>query len=460
MSWSWSCEPWLLVPLVTSTNEEVQEAMIHNPRDHLWPHGSVAGLLLLVAACSQQASAAGKDDLHGAAPVAEQQKQLSALITHDTSKPPPGIDPLIWAALVPDDNKPTAARIELGRKLYFDARLSADGTVSCSTCHDVTRSFTDRRPVSEGIREQLGQRNSPTTMNAALLQTQFWDARARTLEDQAKLPILNPVEMGMPDEKAAVAAIAGDPEYQRMFEAAYGRPVNYQDIGRAIASFERTLIFLDSPFDRFLAGDTKAISDSARRGWVLYNGKARCVTCHPVNASSPLGSDNRFHNIGVSARHQNFEGLAFKALAALEKDPSLENIEKLALGTELSELGRFLVSRNYSDIGGFRTPQIRNIGITAPYMHDGSMQTLWDVMDHYNKGGEPNLYLDGGIEPLALSEGELADVIAFLFTLTDVRFASTGQAEEKRQRQHAEKARPFRNDALAQRRDISFKASK
>lgn len=434
--------------------------MIRNPPDHLWPHGSLAGLLLLVAACSQQASAADKDNLHGAAPVAEQQKQLAALINHDTSKPPRGIDPLIWAALVPDDNKLTPARIELGRKLYFDARLSADGTVSCSTCHDVTRSFTDRRPVSEGIREQLGQRNSPTTMNAALLQTQFWDARARTLEDQAKLPILNPIEMGMPDEKAAVAAIAGDPEYKRMFEAAYGRPVNYEDIGRAIASFERTLIFLDSPFDRFLAGDSKAISDSAKRGWVLYNGKARCVTCHPVNASSPLGSDNRFHNIGVSARHQNFEGLAFKALAALEKDPSLENIEKLALGTELSELGRFLVSRNYSDIGGFRTPQIRNIGITAPYMHDGSLQTLWDVMDHYNKGGEPNLYLDGGIEPLALSEGEISDVIAFMLTLTDVRFAKNGEAEEKRQRQHAEKARPFRNDALAQRRDISFKASK
>jgi cytochrome c peroxidase len=434
--------------------------MIHNPRDHGWPHGSIAGLLLLVAACSQQASAADKNNLHGAAPVAEQQKQLSALITHDTSKPPRGIDPLIWAALVPGDNKLTPARTELGRKLYFDARLSADGTVSCSTCHDVTRSFTDRRPVSEGIREQLGQRNAPTTMNAALMQTQFWDARARTLEDQAKLPILNPVEMGMPDEKAAVAAIAGDPEYKRMFEAAYGRPVNYDDIGRAIASFERTLIFLDSPFDRFLAGDSKAISEPAKRGWVLYNGKARCVTCHPVNASSPLGSDNRFHNIGVSARHQNFEGLAFKALAALEKDPSLENIEKLALGTELSELGRFLVSRNYSDIGGFRTPQIRNIGITAPYMHDGSMQTLWDVMDHYNKGGEPNLYLDGGIEPLALSEGEIEDVIAFMFTLTDVRLARTGEAEEKRQRAHAAKARPFRNDALAQRRDISFKASK
>jgi cytochrome c peroxidase len=434
--------------------------MIRNPRDHLWPRGPLAGLLLLAAACSQQASAAGKDNLHGAAPAAEQQKQLSTLITHDTTKPPRGIDPRIWAELVPDDNELTPARIELGRKLYFEPRLSADGSVSCATCHDVTRSFTDRRPVSEGIRDQMGQRNAPTTMNAALLQTQFWDARARTLEDQAKLPIINPIEMGMPDGKAAAAAIAGDPEYQRMFEAAYGRPVNYDDIGRAIASFERTLIFLDSPFDRFLAGDDKAISDAARRGWVLYNGKARCVTCHPINASNPLGSDNRFHNIGVSARHQNFEGLAAKALAALEKDPTLENIEKLALGTDMSELGRFLVSRNYSDVGGFRTPQVRNIGITAPYMHDGTLQTLWDVMDHYNKGGEPNLYLDGGIEPLALSEREIDDVVAFLFTLTDVRFARAAEAEETRQRQHAEKARPFRNDALAQRREISFKASK
>jgi cytochrome c peroxidase len=434
--------------------------MMCDARDDRWPHGLMAGLLLVVASCGRPASAAGNDNLHGAAPASEQQKALSTLITHDTSKPPPGIDAKIWAELVPDDNEPTAARIELGRKLYFDARLSADGTVSCATCHDVTRSFTDRRPVSEGIRDQLGARNAPTTMNAALLQTQFWDARAHTLEEQAVLPILNPVEMGMPDEKAAVAGIAADPEYQRMFQAAYGRPINYPDVGRALASFERTLIFLDAPFDRFAAGDAKAISASAQRGWVLYNGKARCVTCHPLSGSNPLGTDHRFHNIGVSARHQNFEALAFKALAELERDPSLHNIEKLALATELSELGRFLVSKNYSDIGAFRTPQIRNTGITGPYMHDGSMQTLWDVMDHYNKGGETNLYLDGGIEPLALSESEIDDVVAFLFTLTDVRFAEANQAEEKRQRQQAEKARPFRDDAVAQRREITFSPSK
>ena len=434
--------------------------MMCDPSEDRWPSALLAALLLVVASCGRPASAAAPDKLHGAAPAAEQQKALTKLITHDATRPPPGIDVEAWAALVPDDNEPTQTRIELGRKLYFEPRLSADGTVSCSTCHDVTRSFTDRRPVSEGIRDQLGHRNAPTTMNAALLQTQFWDARARTLEDQAKLPILNPVEMGMPDEKAAVAAISGDPEYQRMFEAAYGRPVNYEDLGRAIASFERTLIFLDAPFDRFAAGDAAAISESARRGWVLYNGKARCVTCHPLNGSNPLGSDNRFHNVGVSARHQNFEALAIKALAELARDPSLKNIETLAVATELSELGRFLVSKNYSDIGGFRTPQVRNIGITGPYMHDGSMQTLWDVMDHYNKGGEPNPYLDGGIEPLALSESEINDVVAFMFTLTDVRFAEANKAEEKRQRQHAEKTRPFRNDALAQRREISFTATK
>src|SRR5262249_27498848 len=157
-----------------------------------------------------------------------------------------------------------------------------------------------------------------------------------------------------------------------------------------------------SPFDHFLAGQTDAISPDAQAGWVLFNGKARCVSCHPLNRSNPIGSDNRFHNIGVSARHQDFEKLAGQALATLAKDNGIQAVDELALSTDMSELGRFLISKNRSDIGGFRTLQLRNVGITAPYMHEGSMQTLWDVMDHYNKGGESNPFLDGGIQPLAL----------------------------------------------------------
>src|SRR6185503_13284808 len=168
----------------------------------------------------------------------------------------------------PDDNALTPARVELGRKLYFERRLSRDGTLSCATCHDVSRGFTDQRPVAEGINDQLGRRNSPTTLNAVFFQTQFLDGRVPNLEEQAKLPILNPIEMGQPSREATIAKISGDAEYQRMFQAAYGRPVNYDDLGRAIASFERTLVFLDAPFDAFVAGDTDAISAKAAQGWI------------------------------------------------------------------------------------------------------------------------------------------------------------------------------------------------
>jgi len=369
---------------------------------------------------------------------------------------PAGIEPSFWKAIVPTDNPSSEARIALGRKLYFDPRLSKDGTVACATCHDVSRGFTDRRGTSEGIGDQLGRRNGPTTMNAALYFTQFWDGRAAMLEDQAKLPILNPIEMGQPDGNAAIAGIKNDAEYQKAFKEAYGRGVNFDDVARAISTFERTLIFLDAPFDRFIAGDMKAIDDDAKAGWVIYNGKGRCTSCHQISSSVPIGTDNRFHNVGVSARHQDFEALAKKGLAALAKDASQEAIDRLAIETDLSELGRFTVTRNRSDIGAFKTSQVRNVGITAPYMHDGSIATLWDVMDHYNKGGEPNAYLDGGIEPLALSEKEVDQMVAFLFTLTDVRFDADNKSEMARQRKIATGKRPLRDEAAAQRKVLPF----
>src|SRR4030095_14527858 len=200
-------------------------------------------------------------------------------------------------------------------------------------------------------------------------------------------PIINPIEMGQPDGKAATQAIANDPDYQRQFQEAYGRLPNYDDIGRALANFERTLVFLKSPFDQFLVGQMDAISPQAQQGWVLFNGKARCMSCHQLNVSNPLGTDTRFHNIGVSARHQDFEGLATKAVITLRENDGLKAIDELALSTDMSELGRFMVTKNRSDIGGFRTSQLRNIGITSPHMHDGPLNTLGDIMDHYNKGG-------------------------------------------------------------------------
>jgi len=411
---------------------------------------------LLVIGLHAGAASAAATDLHGAMPVAAQEQRFDALKTGDGSKPPMRIDPAIWVSIVPADNAVTPERVALGRKLYFDLRLSPDGTVACATCHDVSRGFTDQRPVSEGIRDQLGRRNAPTTLNALLMQTMFLDGRAPNLEEQAKLPIVNPIEMGQPDGDAAVKAIAGDADYQKMFQSAYGRAPSYDDIGRAIAAFERTLVFLDAPFDDFVAGKPKAISPAAQAGWALFNGKGRCVTCHALNPSNPVGSDNRFHNIGVAARHKDFEKLAGEALVALAKDDGPDAVDKLALSTDLSELGRFLVSKQRSDIGAFKTPQLRNIALTGPYMHDGSMQTLWDVMDHYNKGGEANAYLDGGIEPLALSETEIDQLVAFMFTLTDRRFQAQSDAAFASQQKRAKTTRPFRDNALAQRQILPF----
>lgn len=370
--------------------------------------------------------------------------------------PPVGVDRKAWQMLIPEDNQPGLERIALGRMLYFDARLSADGTVACATCHDIARGMTDGRPMAQGIGGKVGRRNAPTTMNAALLGSQLWDGRAASLEEQALLPIVNPIEMGHPNGEAAARAIEDDPTYQKLFQEAYGRPPNYIDIGRAIASFERTLIFLDSTFDRYLRGDESALGPAAKRGWVLFNGRARCVACHPMNPSSPIGTDDRFHNVGVSARHQNFEALVERALSILERDPSLASIDALALETDASELGRFLVSRNVADIGAFRTQQLRNVGITAPYMHDGSLSTLWDVVDHYNKGGEPNQFLDGGLEPLALDEQDIADLVEFLFSMTDLRFAAINLAERTRQKELANRRRPFRDDDMAFRRVLAY----
>jgi cytochrome c peroxidase len=175
-----------------------------------------------------------------------------------------------------------------------------------------------------------------------------------------------------------------------------------------------------------------------------------------MNLSNPLGTDNRFHNVGVSARHHDFESLAARALKVLKEDSSEKKLDELALSTPMSELGRFMVTKNRSDIGAFRTSMLLNVAISPPYMHDGSLPTLWDVMDHYNKGGEPNLFLDGGMEPLALTEAEIDQVVAFLFSLTDVRFAAENERQLAAQKAAAAKSRSFRDQDVAFRRKLGF----
>lgn len=394
---------------------------------------------------------------HGALAMDAQKERARALLPErDVTQSPPEVDPELWAFLVPDDNAMKPERVALGEALYFDPRLSKDGTVSCATCHDVSRGFTDQRPVSEGVGGALGRRNAPTTMNAFFYETLFLDGRVSSLERQAEFPPINPVEGAHPDRDAVVAAIADDAQYTAMFREAYGADVNYDDMVRAIAAYERTLVFLDSPFDAFLDGDEDAISDTAKRGWALFNGKGRCVACHQMFTTNSLGTDHLFHNIGVAARTQDFEKLSRDALEALRERGGPEAVDELALQTDLSELGRFLATKDRADIGAFKTQGIRNVGITAPYMHDGSMRTLWDVMDHYNKGGEANPFLDGGIEPLALSEGEITAIVEFMFSTTDRRFAAESRRELERQRKIAQENRPFRDEALAMGRVLPF----
>jgi cytochrome c peroxidase len=348
---------------------------------------------------------------------------------------PAGISPQLFALAVPPGREPTAQLAALGDKLFNDKRLSVDDSVACATCHEPTKGFTDHRgnsATSAGVQGQRGQRNAPTVLNAMFQASQFWDGRAHMLEDQAKLPVLNPIEMGQKSPDDVVAKVAKIPEYSDAFKSVLGRDFTYDDIAAAIAAFERTQYSGNSSFDRFIAGDPQAISESAKRGWALFQGKGRCSSCHAFNSVSSLFSDQKFHNIGIAAHKQNFAELARKAFAVV-KTGDTKQIDELALQTSYSELGRFLVTKNPADIGAFKSETLRNIGITAPYMHDGSLATLWDVMDHYNKGGVPNPFLDGGMQRLGLSEAEIDDVVAFLFTLTDDRFADFDKAEMARQ---------------------------
>lgn len=366
---------------------------------------------------------------------------------------PLGISPQLYTSAVPPGHEPTASLVALGEKLFNDKRLSVDDSIACATCHDPAKGFTDHRgnsATSAGVQDQHGQRNAPTVLNAMFQASQFWDGRAPMLEDQAKLPVLNPVEMGQKTPEDVVAKLAKIPEHSDAFKSILGRDFTYDDVAAAIAAFERTQYSGNAPFDRFMAGDKQAISDQAQRGWALFQGKGRCSACHATNGVWPLFSDQKFHNIGIAAHKQNFADLARKALGIL-KTGDTKQIDELALQTNYSELGRFLVTKNPADIGAFKSETLRNIGVTAPYMHDGSLASLWDVMDHYNKGGVPNPYLDGGMQRLALSEAEIDDLIAFLFTLTDDRYADFNKAELDRQTA-LKVTRPQRDTEIAEGR--------
>jgi cytochrome c peroxidase len=355
----------------------------------------------------------------------------------------------LFSWVIPPDNPQTPAKTALGKELFFDDRLSADGKISCEHCHSPEKGFTDQLPTSMGINNKFGQRNAPTVLNALFNVTQFWDGRSPSLEAQIEGPVTNPVEMGQKSTDAAVAKIKEIPQYQKEFNEVFGRDVNFADIERAIAAYERTQFAFDSPFDKFINGDQHAISDSARRGWSIFNGKGRCMSCHGWNPTQPLFTDMKFHNIGVSAHKSDFVPLARQALDTLRNGGSSEQIDQLAIGTDMSGLGRFLVTKQPHDIGAFRTMGLRNLLVTQPYFHDGSQQTLWDTIDHYNKGGVQNPYLDGGITPLGLTEAQEDDLIAFLTSLTSPEYEKAAKEEYDLQFKRSRTDRPQRDTAAA-----------
>jgi len=403
----------------------------------------VAGIATLIFGCerSEKKESSKLPSTQEADPLA-QPKSLQQI----------GVSVEATRAAIPADNPQTPEKVSLGQRLFFERRLSVDGTVSCSTCHDPQLAFTDRKPTSVGIKGRVGQRNAPTILNALYNKTQFWDGRVNTLEEQAALPIVNAVEMGHPSLEAAVAQIASVEEYQRAFQRVFGRPPNGPDLLRAIASYERTQLSFDSPFDHFIAGDKNAIDDSAKRGWELFNTQARCNKCHALTDTQrdvTVFTDNDFHNIGIGIIRHNVVALARQA-EQLIKSGDTATIDRAAIQTEMSVLGRFLITKKEKDIASFKTPDVRNVLVSGPYFHDGSQETLWDVIDHYNKGdGLQNPYLDEDIQPLALTETDIDDLVAFLASLTSANYKEQGAAELARQRALSRTNRPQRDTARA-----------
>jgi len=347
---------------------------------------------------------------------------------------PLGLPPLP----VPADNPQTPEKIQLGDKLFNDKRFSSTGEVSCAHCHDPQKAFTDSPLVtSEGINNLSGTRNAPTVINSAYFTKFFWDGRSPDLEDQAQHPIINPVEMGLTNHDPVLNIVRTDPEYIAAFRKAFDKEplqVTMREVQQAIASFERTLISGDSPFDQWYFGKKQdAISEQAKRGFDVFMNKGRCVSCHVIEHDQALFTDNRFHNIGVGVNRIQAD-IGTLAPAFLKAKADGVDVDKAVLSNpKASELGRFAVTDLLDELGSFKTSTLRNVAVTAPFMHDGSLKTLRDVVEHYNNGGitdktDPvNDFLSGGIRPLNLTDQEMTDLVAFLETLTSPQFAAQKQ---------------------------------
>ena len=292
---------------------------------------------------------------------------------------PTGFPPIPW----PGDNPYSPARAELGKLLFFDGRLSANGMVSCAFCHEPAHAFSASTPLSRGVNGKSGVRHAQTLLNRAWGNSQFWDGRAATLEAQVVSPLTNPDEMGMTTD-GVVQKIRSIKGYGPLFAAAFGdSAITYDRIAKAIATFERTIVSGDSPYDRYLAGDKSALTKQQKDGLAFFSKKGECAECH----RGPNFSDEKFANLGVGTDRAN------------------------------PDLGRYAVTKKRSDIGRFKVPTLRDLAHRAPYMHDGSIETLPEVLDLYAKGALPNPHLDTRLTPFYLDEETKRDLLAFLDSL-------------------------------------------
>jgi len=288
----------------------------------------------------------------------------------------------------PKDNPQTNAKIALGRQLFFDKRLSLDGTVSCATCHNPRKAFTDNLAKSLGINSQLSERNAPSILNAAFLKTAMFDAHLQTLELQVIVPIQEPVEMGH-NMKNLIKQLRQIPEYQAAAQAIYGRDFDAWVLTRSISAFERSLLSMNAPFDQFIAGNHSAMTANQKAGWKLFSEELYCTKCHPA----PYFTTFEAANNGLYADYNG-----------------------------KTDQGRFRIHHDSTDIGKFKIPSLRNLPLTFPYMHDGSLQTMDAVLAHYQKGGAKHPLQNKEIRDFELSQKEKEQLLAFFNALVDTSY--------------------------------------
>ena len=288
----------------------------------------------------------------------------------------------------PTDNPQDAAKIALGRQLFFDKRLSLDGSVSCASCHDPKKAFTDQLAKSKGINGQLSERNAPSLLNAAFLKTAMFDAHLQTLELQVIVPIQEPVEMGH-NMKNLIKQLRQIPEYQAAAQAIFGRDFDAWVLTRSISAFERSLLSMNAPFDHYMAGNKKALSQEQQAGWKLFSEKLYCTKCHPA----PYFTTFEAANNGL---YKSYEGK--------------------------TDQGRFRIHHDSSEIGTFKIPSLRNLPLTFPYMHDGSLQTIEEVVAHYQKGGAKHPLQNKALVPFELTKNEKQQLLSFFNALVDTSY--------------------------------------